>query len=242
VLEQARTLGGVKSAALAHAVPMVPFGSDPHRIVPEGVQLPPGTEAISAPVTTVSDGYFGTLDVPILEGREFQSTDGAESQRVAIVNEVFAKKYYPNRSAIGKRFRLDGPSGPLVEIVGVARQSKYVFAVEPPLDYVYLPLAQNPQPSGMSIMLETTGPSGSVAGSLRDLVRSLDAGQPLFGVRTMEEVFDVRDHEDPSHTDRNRSRDGAARAGPGDGRTLRCDVLLGQSAGARDRHPHGDRS
>jgi hypothetical protein len=171
---------------------MVPFGSDPHRIVPEGVQLPPGTEAISAPVTTVSDGYFGTLDVPILEGREFQSTDGAESQRVAIVNEVFAKKYYPNRSAIGKRFRLDGPSGPLVEIVGVARQSKYVFAVEPPLDYVYLPLAQNPQPSGMSIMLETTGPSGSVAGSLRDLVRSLDAGQPLFGVRTMEEVFDQR--------------------------------------------------
>ena len=221
---------------------MVPVGSDPQRVLQEGVQLPPGTEGVSALVTTVSDGYFGTLDVPILDGRDFRATDWADSPRLAIVNEVFARKYYLNQSTIGKRFRLNGTAGPFVEIVGVAKQSKYVFAVEPPVDYIYLPLAQNPQPAEMSIMLQTTGPSGAAAGPLRDLVRSLDAGQPLFGVRTMEEVFDVRDHEDPAHTDRNRSRDGAARAGPGDGRTLRCDVLLGQSAGARDRHPHGDRS
>jgi ABC-type antimicrobial peptide transport system permease subunit len=110
---------------------------------------------------------------------------------VAIVNELFARKYYPNQSAIGKRLRLKGDKDQVLEIVGVARQSKYFFLVEPPVEYLYRPLSQNPQ-QAMTIMVETTGPSSVAAGPLRDVVRSLDAGQPMYGVRTMEEVFDQR--------------------------------------------------
>jgi predicted permease len=190
LLEKARTLTGVKSAALAQAVPLVPGGGF-SRLVPEGVHLPPGTDAVGVVSNTVSENYFGTVDVPILQGRDFQVTDRADTRRVAIVNETFARKYYPNQTVIGRRFRLDGASGPFVEIVGVAKQAKYFFLVEPRFEYIYLPLAQNPQP-GMTILLETEGPSGVVASPLRDLVRSLDAGQPMFGVRTMEEIFDQR--------------------------------------------------
>ncbi len=190
LLERARVLTGVESAALAQAVPLVP-GGVVSRVFPEGVQLPPGTEAISVVSNTVSESYFGVVDVPILQGREFQVTDRADSQRVAIVNEQFARKYYPNQSAIGKRFRLNNAAGAPVEIVGVARRSKYFFMVEPPFDYMYLPLSQNRQ-TGMTILLHTVGPSASVAEPLRDAVRSLDAGQPVFGVRTMEEIFDQR--------------------------------------------------
>jgi putative ABC transport system permease protein len=143
---------------------------------------------------TVSDGYFRTLGVPLVEGREFQQTDTADSARVVIVNEMFVHKYYPNQDAIGKRLRLNGPEGPFAEIVGVAKQTKYVFTIEPPLDYLYLPLAQNPT-TAMTLMLETEGPSAGLTAPLRDLVRSLDSRQPIYGVRTMEEFYDVRAHQ-----------------------------------------------
>ena len=166
-------------------------GGDISRLVPEGVKMPPGTEAISVVSNTVSQGYFDALNVPIVQGRGFQETDRAESPPVAIVNELFARKYYPNRSPIGKRLRLKGDKDAVIEIVGVARQSKYFFLVEPPVEYLYRPLSQNPQ-QAMTILVETAGPSSAAAAPLREIVRSLDAGQPMYGVRTMEEVFDQR--------------------------------------------------
>ena len=190
LLERARSLPGVKSAALTQAVPMLP-GGDNSRLVPEGVKLPPGTEAISVISNTVSEDYFDTLNVPIVEGRAFQVTDRADSRPVAIVNERLARKYYPNQSPIGKRLRLKGDKDQMLEIVGVARQSRYFFLVEPAVEYLYRPLSQNPQ-QALTILVETAGPSSAAAGPLREIVRSLDAGQPMYGVRTMEEVFDQR--------------------------------------------------
>jgi ABC-type antimicrobial peptide transport system permease subunit len=153
--------------------------------------LPPGTEAITVMSNTASEGYFDTLNVPIVEGRGFQEADRAESRPVAIVNELFARKYYPNQSPIGKRLRLKGGKDEVLEIVGVARQSKYFFLVEPPVEYFYRPLSQNPQ-QALTILIETAGPSSAAAAPLREIVRSLDSGQPMYGVRTMEEVFDQR--------------------------------------------------
>ncbi|HEV3332930.1 MAG TPA: ABC transporter permease [Bryobacteraceae bacterium] len=192
LLERARGLSGVKSAALAQDVPMGVNGGGA-RIVPEGVQ--PGTETVLALSSAVSEGYFETFGIPIIEGRGFIATDRVDSPRVAVVNEQYARKYYPKQSAIGKRFRLNGATGPQIEIVGVAKQSKYAFIVEPTIEFVYLPYVQNPELTtinGMTLLLETAGPPGEMAGPLRDMVRSLDAGQPVFGIRTMEEYFDVR--------------------------------------------------
>jgi len=190
LLDGARALPGVRTAALSESVPMLPTG-DATRVVPEGVQLPPGTEAISVLSNTVSDDYFNVMDIPIVSGRGFQATDQADSPRVAIVNELFEHKYYPNKSAVGKRLRLEGTGGPVVQIVGVAKKSKYLFAVEPPVEYIYQPLAQNPK-TGMTLMLHTAIAPGELAAPLSSLVRSLDAGQPIVGIRTMDEIFDQR--------------------------------------------------
>jgi predicted permease len=190
LLDQARSLPGVKSAALSQAMPMVP-ASPEIRVIPEGVQLPKGTEGALVFSNTVSEGYFATLGVPLVEGREFLETDREDSARVAIINEQFARKYYPNQDPIGKRLQLYSTDGPFIQIVGVAKQSKYVFPVESPLEYLYLPLAQNPM-AAMTLMLETEGPSSAPGEPLRDLVRRLDSRQPIYGVRTMEEFFDVR--------------------------------------------------
>jgi predicted permease len=197
LLDQARTLTGVKSAALSQSVPLMgspalsqlgEFGS--RRVIPEGVQLPAGTEAVSLFSNIVSDGYFRTIGVPIVEGRDFLSSDRADTPRVVIVNEQFARKYYPTQGAIGKRLRLNGSDGPFTEIVGVAKLSTYLNPIEPPLEYLYLPLAQNPT-AAMTLMLETEGPPAEEAGPLRALVRRLDANQPIYAVRSMQEVYDL---------------------------------------------------
>ena len=193
LLDRVRQLPGIKSAALTEDVPMGP-NAIPVRLVPEGVKLPPGSEALSVISNTVTEDYFKTLDVPIVAGRAFQETDRADSRPVTIVNELFARKYYPNQNAIGKRLRVKGDKDEVLEIVGVARQSKYFFLVEPPIEYLYRPLSQNPRQS-MTILVETAGPSGDAAAPLRDAVRSLDATVPMYGVRTMEEFFDQRAHK-----------------------------------------------
>ncbi|HMD96958.1 MAG TPA: ABC transporter permease, partial [Terriglobia bacterium] len=153
LLDQARTLTGVKSAALSQGVPFMQFmGISSTRVIPEGVQLPVGTEAVTLFSNTVSEGYFRTLGVPIVAGRDFLLSDRADSHRVAIVNEQFARKYYPSRSAIGKRLQLNGADGPFAEIVGVAKQSKYLNPLEPPMEYLYLPWDQN-RTAAMTLML-----------------------------------------------------------------------------------------
>jgi predicted permease len=194
LLDQARTLTGVKSATLSQSVPLLPSSGltaiSSTRVIPEGVQLPSGTEAVSLFSNTVSEGYFRTIGVPIVKGREFLLTDRADTPRVVIVNEQFARKYYPNQEVIGKRLRLNGADGPFAEIVGVAKQSKYLNPLELPLEYLYLPMTQNPA-DAMSLMLETEGPPADEAGPLRDLVRRLDANQPIFAVRSIQEVYDL---------------------------------------------------
>jgi predicted lysophospholipase L1 biosynthesis ABC-type transport system permease subunit len=108
-----------------------------------------------------------------------------------VANEQFVRTYYPGRDAIGKRFRLGGKQGDWVEIVGVAKQSKYAILVEPPTAFVYLPYSQNHR-AEMMLMVQTAGPSQSLAPALRDLVRSLDTDQPMFAMRTIEEYFHER--------------------------------------------------
>ena len=190
LLDRARMLPQVQSAALTEVVPLLDGGS-PMRAVPEGYQLPAGTEAVSAVSDAVSEDYFAALDIPIVEGRPFAVTDRTDSPQVAIVNQLFARKYYP-RGAVGRRFRLDNANGKVVEIVGVAHQSKYFFPVEPPIDYVYLPMTQHTDRTGMALVLHTAVPPGDLAAPLRNLVRSLDPGQPVIGIRTMDEVFEQR--------------------------------------------------
>src|SRR5262249_37674112 len=112
LLDRSRALPGVTSAALTSDVPMGVNGGA-HRIVPEGVTLPPGTEAVLVLSENVTDGFFETMGVPIVEGRGFQVADRSDTPRVAVVNEEYAKRYYPKQSLLGKRFRLDGPTGAL---------------------------------------------------------------------------------------------------------------------------------
>src|SRR5207245_6107095 len=124
-----------------------------------------------------------TVGVQIFEGREFRRSDMAESARAAIVNEQFAKHYWPGGNALGKHLRLDNRTGPPVEIVGVAQTVKYLATFEKPTDFVYVPLTQHPVPR-MVLLMRSAGELDKLIDSLQDVVRRLDASLPIPDVRT----------------------------------------------------------
>jgi putative ABC transport system permease protein len=131
------------------------------------------------------------MAVALVRGRAFRSTDSEDAPRVAIVNEEVAQHYWPAQDPVGKRFRLDGPNGPWVEIVGVAKTGRYLHIAEPPTEFVYLCSLQDPR-IFMTLVAQTLGDSAGMVAPLRELVRQIDVSQPMFDVRTMEDFYWAR--------------------------------------------------
>jgi putative ABC transport system permease protein len=188
--DRARSTPGVKSAALTYSVPYS-NQQDGVTVLPEGYQFPAGKESENVFANTVDEQYFATAGIPIARGRGFQVTDTGTSPHVAVVNEEFARHYWPGKDPIGKRFRLDDRNEPWVEIVGVAKTIKYLWIAEPPTDFLYLPLSQHPQRQ-MILLAESFGEASGLTAPLREGVHSLDASQPIFNIRTMEEFYRMR--------------------------------------------------
>ncbi len=183
LIERVRATPGVRSAAFSRAIPFRPSFSD-ENIVPEGFQFPPGQESATTTTNIVDERYFDTMQVGLARGRSFSAVDTAESRRVGVVNEEFAKRYWPNQEAVGKRFRL-GVDGEWIEVIGVAHTGKYLSIAEAPRPYLYLPLAQRPR-ARMLLLVETAGDPRGVAEALRQTVLALDANMPIFNFRTLQ--------------------------------------------------------
>jgi predicted permease len=190
VLDKARLAPGVRSAALTSSIPLL--GGGAIGVVPEGYTLPHGQESLSIANEYVSTGYFETMGVPILRGRGFLDSDRQDTPLVAVVNEKFANGYWPKQDALGKRFHLKSATGPLVQIVGIAKMAKYFWIAEPPLDYIYLPYTQDKEPP-MTIVAETSAPdAATLAPVLREVVRGIDPSMPVTNTRTMQDFYSQR--------------------------------------------------
>jgi putative ABC transport system permease protein len=191
VAERARLVPGVKSVALASSVPMVPDAAGGAAILPEAFQFPVGQESATVLASSVDQHYFDTLGIAIIRGRGFRATDSADAPRVAVVNEQVVQHYWPGQDPLGKRFRLNDSRGQWVEVVGIAKISTYLFLGERPTEFVYFPYKQRPQPR-MIVLTESIGDPARLATPLREIVRTLDANQPIYDVRTMEEFYRMR--------------------------------------------------
>ena len=190
--EQARSVPGVKSVALASSVPMATDGINAANVIPEGHQLPVGKENLSLFSARVDEHYFGTMGIPIMSGRGFQETDSTDAPRVAVVNEQYVQHYSPGKDPIGTRFQLrERGVSSWITVVGVAKTTKYLWLAEPPTEFVYLPYRQHPQ-SEMVLLTESAGDPSSLVEPLRSLVQGLDRTQPIYNVRTMEEFYQMR--------------------------------------------------
>jgi ABC-type antimicrobial peptide transport system permease subunit len=137
---------------------------------------------------TVDEGYFEAMGIPILHGRAFLASDTVDAPRVAVVNEHFAKHYWPGVNAVGKNIRLDSRSGTPVEIVGVARTIKYRGSIERPTDFVYMPLAQHPV-ARMFLMLRSSADPRQLIKAVKDVVRTLAPNLPVSESRSYADYY-----------------------------------------------------
>jgi predicted permease len=186
--ERVRETPGVQSAALTQTVPLGQDGVDGVAFVPDGFQMPRDRESFTSAMDTIDEGYFETMGIPVLRGRGFRASDTAEAPRVAVVNEQFAKHYWPAGDAVGKFIRLDNGAGIPVEIVGVAQTIKYQDTRERPMDFLYMPLAQHPL-SRMILMLRSNGDPLQVVPPVKEIVRALDANLPMLQTRAYEDLY-----------------------------------------------------
>ncbi len=194
--ERAREMSGVESAGLTENPPLGLGNFGSVAFVPDGFHMPRDREHFTADMDTVDEGFFETMGIPIMRGRGFLASDTVDTPRVAIVNERFAKHYWPDADAVGKRVRLDSGTGTPVEIIGVAQTVKYRETSEKPTDLVYLPLAQHPV-SRMVLLLRSSGDPLELVRSVKDVVRTLDVNLPISEMRSYEDLYRYHAVEGP---------------------------------------------
>ena len=182
-LERLREIPGVASVAFIDAIPLSGnFGIISY--VAEGHAQPAAGAEPTTQFTNASDGYFRTMRIPQLAGRDFDSHDRVGSERVAIVNKAFASKEWPGESAIGKSVRLIGPPDLEVRVVGVVGGVKQQTLSESDSPQLYLNKMQG---SGIfaSVAMRTLGDPESMGKALREAIWSVDPDQPVWKIRTI---------------------------------------------------------
>ena len=191
LVARARALPGAASAALTGSIPFNAGSYTSETVIPEGYRFPQGQANVSLLAAIVDEHFFGTMKVEVVRGRAFTADDKADARLVAIVNNEFAKTYWPNQEPIGKRIQLhDG--GPWLEVVGLTKTGKYFAIGETPTPFLYLPFAQHETPR-MSLLVEAANiDPASLAAPLRDLVRALDVNQPINNLRTFSSFYEQR--------------------------------------------------
>jgi predicted permease len=193
VLNEARRLPGVSDAAVVRILPLATeIGDWGTRI--EGYEPAPG-ERMSADWQIVSSGYFESMGIPLLEGRTFTNGDRTDTEPVGIVNEAFAERFWPNESAVGKRFLTRGADDPpWIRVVGVVGNVRHNGITAEIKEKWYRPHTQWHLSSGfasraMTLALRASGDLESFVGPVRRIVRDIDPKLPLAEVRTLEEVL-----------------------------------------------------
>jgi predicted permease len=187
LLDRLRSAPGVKSAAVA-LVPILAGSEWDSSMAVEGHQAKDG-EDMQAFMNFLSPGYFETMNIPLLEGRDFRPGDARERPTVAIVNRRFADHYFPGQSAVGKRLgQGGGPNTKLtIEIVGVVANSLYEGPREGIRRQVFLPKWGK---DSAAIYLRTQTPSSTAYNMIRNEMKALDPSMPVYDMKTVQAQLD----------------------------------------------------
>jgi len=185
-VERANATPGVKAAAIASNFPL--GGGFARTVFPEGEDESTGYRGTLTQLDDITIGYFDALRIPLLRGRLFTDADRKDTASVAIINEAMAKKFWPDKDAIGKRFHFFGDTT-LREVVGIARNSVVNAIGEVPVPLVYLPVAQDYAPAP-TLQVQTTGKPESVIAGVRAQIQSLEPNLAITNVQTIGEIID----------------------------------------------------
>jgi predicted permease len=180
VLDRVRSVPGVLAAGATKAIP---FRGSGERVdfVPEGMVLAPGQEAPTVPLIHVSDGYFHAIGTRVIAGREFERSDDDQAPVRFVVNEAFAKKYFPDRPAVGRTVMAGTDQIPIVGVVADIRQES---VEEPAQPTIYIHTLQNLR-SQANLVVRTRGDPLAMARAIEDAIWSVDRDQTITSVFTL---------------------------------------------------------
>jgi predicted permease len=190
LLERVRALPGVMAATTASSAPMGLINNSPDTVNISGYQPPPGQTLPTLEYNVIGPDYFRTLQVPLIEGRDFTDADQDSSPYVAIISQVMAKKYWPNHDPIGGHFSLGSDPTHAIQVIGVANDVRYQGFSGPIDAYFYLPFLQHYDSKSLcTLEIRTAGdPSGfisEVGRSIHDMAPML----PVFEVKTLHQAL-----------------------------------------------------
>ncbi len=186
--EKIRRVPGVVSAS-AVSVPILAGDNWQNTVHVEGYR-PRHGEDMNPGFNQMLPGFFATLGVPLIAGRDFSERDIARAPLVAIVNETFVKRFAPQGSPLGLRFGFGG-GGPMpYEVIGVVPDIKGGDLKEETKPYTYMAALQDEKPSGLTYYVRTMRDPKAIAPSIRGALRSLDASLPLYDLKTMADQID----------------------------------------------------
>jgi predicted permease len=183
---------GIRSAALSSRLPLGFGGSS--SVKPEGY-VPQANESMETQAAMITPNYFQTLEIPLVKGRDFTMQDNMSSQRVAIVNEAFVNRYWPNQEGLGKQVNSD-LTHEWFTVVGVARDSKVTGLNEKPTPFLYLPhyqvsLLNQPGGSTMNVIARTTGDPLAMGKTVEQTIHELNADLVVFSVTTLQSSEEI---------------------------------------------------
>jgi predicted permease len=199
VVERVERLPGVEAASVAR-VAVMRGGGRVLGLMVEGRQGYPdefvfgeGGGVVTADRTRVNanvvgPGFFRTLGIPLVIGRDFSEQDVEGRPPVVIVNETAAKIHFGGDNPVGKRVSFRGQQGPWREVVGVVRDSKYAALGEAALPVAYMPVAQNHE-TGMTLYVRASIPPASLVGSLRREIQAIEPNLPVPNIQTMTDTI-----------------------------------------------------
>jgi predicted permease len=186
-LERVQSMPGVEAASRASRAPLAVSFSPLQVLVPE--LHGPADRGATIDRVVVSEDYFDTLGVPLLQGRTFTAADTRESPLVAIISEAMARRFWPAGTAVGRRLRVNEWDGPEYEVVGVAADYKVRFPTEGPASYLHLAASQHRNTGGL-LLARTVGDATVLAADIRRELRRMEPGIyfPPQGYNTLRET------------------------------------------------------
>jgi macrolide transport system ATP-binding/permease protein len=185
LFERVKALPGVESAAFARMTPLS-YGSFSDTLIAVDGYVPPPEEQPVVQYNEVGPDYFATMGISLLSGREFTRADDEKAAPVAIVNETMVARYWRGKNPVGERVQVKGR---WMQVVGVAKDSKYQSVRETPKPFFYVPLRQNFS-RGAGLYIRTPLSAQTMAAALTREVHALDPDLALYEVITLQEQVD----------------------------------------------------
>jgi predicted permease len=191
LLVRATAIPGVEAAALAAKLPLAGCSSFGPVTIP-GVRTPAGEPGLHACLNRVSPGYFRTLDLPLLRGRDFTLADNENAPGVAVINNAMAEQMWPGADPVGRDFLLGTrPAGRSLRVVGVVANAKYHRLDERTPSFYYVPAAQWYDPQMVLHVRTSPAMVSAVAGTLPQAIRAIDPYLPFTAPRALTEALEL---------------------------------------------------